>query len=149
MRPFNLEEALAGKPCVNSKGDKVVIFADVSNLLKTGTPIYGVVYPKVGMNYVENYSKTGQCSGFQSPLVGMWKEKQPEVDVGVLPAPLLEVDDGERVWGWMNYDGSFRTIEFTFEHRSESHKAELGGGNVFATEEDAQAWLDAMKGARR
>lgn len=149
MKPFNREEALSGKPCINAKGNKVVIFADAGNLIESTYPLFGVVYAQVGMNYVERYSATGDVPGFESKLVGMWEDPQPKVNIMGLPSPLLKVEDGESVWCWIDYNGSYRTLEFTFEQSSTSDKCKLESGLIFATEEDAQAWLDAMKGARR
>lgn len=156
MKPFNLEKALAGEFCQTRDGRKArVIFNEKELHPGSSQPILGFITTADGawFSNLRRWNIDGIHSYYATPhaldLVGMWEEPQPKVNIMGLPSPLLKVEDGERVWCWIDYNGSYRTLEFTFEQSSTSDKCKLESGLIFATEEDAQAWLDAMKGARR
>lgn len=75
----------------------------------------------------------------------MYEEPRPLVDVGKLPAPLLVVEDGEKVW--LENDGSI--LWTLFDSSNLVHEDRINKGKLFKTEEEARYWLDAMTAARR
>lgn len=99
-----------------------------------------------------NYLLTSESS---SDIVGMWDEHQPKVTV-TFPAPLKEAKEGQTIW----YYG-FNPTEYllnpncnhiysmTFKAKIYFHTYLLETGQLFATKEDAETFLEAMKEARR
>lgn len=161
MKPFNLEEALAGKYCVTRDGRKVRLIFDKSELeLATDFPLVGYIFEQDGwIDDVDGWGKDGNYFSLgQSNLdiVGLWEVRQPEVTI-TIPTPLKEAEDGQEVW-YLKYDVE-RVSEValcktypekaTFS-RGGSHLVHLlDVGQLFNTKEDCQTWLDVMKGARR
>lgn len=152
MKPFNLEEALAGKLCVTSGGQEVRIKYDLSiHYHDVGRPLVGYVkyqgddWEEYELLWRKNgaYSDTDGYHGMN--IVGMKEEPQPLVDVGKLPAPLKEAKAGDEVW----FDMNGKITPFTFDIYASDDVHKMKTGKLFATEADAKAWLDAMVGARR
>lgn len=159
MKPFNLEEALAGKICVTRDGRIALITFDKTQLnIETDFPIVGYICEQgVWSNSEYEWGKEGNYSlagKSRSDLVGMWEEPQPEVTVTV-PAPLKEVIEGQAAWYYgygsipnINiFETSFHNILFNPDNNFYQYLLETG--QLFATKEDAEAFLEAMKGARR
>lgn len=168
MKPFNLEEALAGKLCVTRDGRKVKIIFDRRTLEDTEEvktyPIMGYLQFKDGSwsSFLETWTSDGiylisstSKEGHFLDLVGMWEEPQPEVTI-TIPAPIKEAKEGQEVW----YFG-FNPTEYllnpqcdhiyimAFKSKIFFHQYLLETGQLFATKEDVEAFLEALKGARR
>ncbi|MGY4849606.1 pyruvate kinase, partial [Pasteurella multocida] len=66
-----------------------------------------------------------------------------------LPCPLKTVMAGQKVF-YLDLDKQHEQVcSFLFRTDSNYHFNLLKNGGIFSTEEDAQAWFDAMKNARR
>ncbi|HII3714861.1 TPA: pyruvate kinase, partial [Pasteurella multocida] len=66
-----------------------------------------------------------------------------------LPCPLKAVTVGQRVF-YLDLNKQHEQVcSFLFQTDSTYHFNLLKNGGTFSTEEDAQAWLDALKNARR
>ncbi|MDY0509616.1 pyruvate kinase, partial [Pasteurella multocida] len=81
-------------------------------------------------------------------IVGMYEEPRPTVTL-TLPCPLKSVTVGQRVFYLDLNKQCERICAFLFQKDSTYHFNLLKNGGIFSTEEDAQAWFDAMKNARR
>lgn len=160
MKPFNLKEALAGKYCVTRNGRKVRIVFDKSELEPaTSFPLIGYIF-ELGRwtDYVDEWAKDGNYFSTEESewdIVGMWEEPQPTVTV-TFPAPLKEAKEGQEVW----YLGVSIEDHFIKENYAEVcktkydstffyHQYLLETGQLFATKEDAEQFLEVLKGVRR
>lgn len=165
MKPFNLEEALAGKLCVTRDGKQAIIMFDRSTVFPNNRFVLGgylriepsdkhwcdelVLWTRDGC-----FNPGGAKDSFD--IVGMWEEPQPEVTV-TFPAPLKEAENGQEVW-YLNYDPYTiygHAINVTkpknevFNNSNGFLQHLLETGQLFATKDDAEKVLEAMKGARR
>lgn len=151
MKPFDLEEALAGKPVQLRNGNKEFIQTDLRKLglLESITPyvIKGISVASDGADWHEySWTANGQSlEGYidrDSDIIGMYEEPTPTITV-TLPIP-FKPKVGEQYFyiGGLNSmvsEGNFNNGIF--------EKLAINAGFCFRTEEDAQAWLDTMKGA--
>lgn len=132
MKPFDLEKALAGEFI------KVIGATDKKRLV-------GKSAFRDNVYIVEG--EYGACTRKLETLQNdfeMWQEPQPRVQLD-LPAPLKHAEENQIVF----QKGSRRIIAFQFLPNITKHQDFLETGSLFATEQDAQEWLDAMKGARQ
>lgn len=144
MKPFDLEKALAGEPVITRKGDKAFILNNLHDLKDKGfTP----TYPLVGIiqNRTDIFCWTlggrfslqnDECLG---DIVGMWEEPSPRVQLN-LPCPLKK-------WRRNCYTITNDLSVGKTVHTERPFDEDLHF--YFASEEDAQAWLDALKNSRR
>lgn len=151
MKPFDLEEALQGKPVQLRNGNKAFIQTDLRKLglLESITPyvIKGISVASDGADWHEySWTANGQSlEGYinrDSDIIGMYEEPTPTITV-TLPIP-FKPKVGEQYFyiGGLNSmvsEGNFNNGIF--------EKLAISAGFCFRTEEDAQAWLNAMKGA--
>ena len=153
MESFNLEKALAGEPVQLRNGCKGSVIADTDNC-KIAPPLPWkypllVVFEQVDGSVNRGYFKrSGSFGGVNSPfdIIGMWEEPRPMVQLPPLPAPLKECENGQivalissRSRGVVKYEFGRGTFDETL----------LEDGQFFASKTDAQAWIDAMREARR
>ena len=124
--PFDLERALAGE---------LVKYSD--------KPCYVYQSNVTGLFWVE--AQDGSFVDNDTPFEdvaeqGMWKEPEaePKTVTLTLPRPLKEPRD--KVW-YINTFGEVLPAR-------ESIKSVLNAGRYFGSEEDAQAWVDAMRNSR-
>lgn len=160
MKPFNLEEALKGEFCVTRNGCKVRFIFDKSELdPDTLRPLVGYVFGTNKWGEREHtWGKSGNyCFNGEHiwDIVGMYEERQPEVTI-TFPAPLKVAAEGQEVWyfGFNPTEYSLNpqrnhTWSMTFKSNTPFHQYLLNTGQLFKTKEDCQAFLDALKGARR
>ena len=151
MKPFDLEEALQGKPVQLRNGNKAFIQTDLRKLglLESITPyvIKGISVASDGADWHEySWTANGQSlEGYidrDSDIIGMYEEPTPTITV-TLPIP-FKPKAGEQYFyiGGLNSmvsEGNFNNGIF--------EKLVVSAGFCFRTEEDAQAWLDTMKEA--
>ena len=151
MKPFDLEEALQGKPVQLRNGNKAFIQTDLRKLglLESITPyvIKGISVASDGADWHEySWTANGQSlEGYlnrDSDIIGMYEEPTPTITV-TLPIP-FKPKVGEQYFyiGGLNSmvsEGNFNNGIF--------EKLAVSAGFCFRTEEDAQAWLDTMKEA--
>ncbi|HED4451904.1 TPA: pyruvate kinase [Pasteurella multocida] len=158
MKAFDLEKALAGEPVVLRNGDKAFVKFVLENPVREECAMIGYVIDDRGRDSLIGWYKNGlyaSCGGDGLDIVGMYEEPRPTVTL-TLPCPLKEIEEGQEFWhmimdsdplsiAWAKVDVSMSV----FDKENIYHLALLEAGLAFKSEEDAQAWLDAMKNARR
>ena len=151
MKEFNLDAALNGEPVMLRNGCKGVVyykipkeyvFSDGSN---SAFPLKGLIFDEDGFIKDSSYFWTdnGLCnheSYHPHDIIGMWEE--PKISIEDLPKP-FKPKDGEPFYyiycGKIYYDHEY-------SESSPSYKSFSQNGQCYLTEEDAQKWLDFMKG---
>ncbi len=158
MKPFDLEEALAGKPVRLRNGNKAYIMADYIeffplNIFRLqGVCLVGDSKTQYERNqWTEDgfsFFKNDKYSINNNPydIIGMYEEPTPTVTV-TLPIP-FKPKIGEPFF-YINKSIIGNLIVDSSRYTSDEREIEncAPTGNCFRTEEDAQAWLNAMKGA--
>lgn len=142
---------MAGEPVVLRNGDKAFVKFVLENPVREECAMIGYVIDDRGRDSLIGWHKNGlyaSCGGDGLDIVGMYKEPRPTVTL-TLPCPLKSVTVGQRVFYLDLNKQCERICAFLFQKDSTYHFNLLKNGGIFSTEEDAQAWLDAMKNARR
>ena len=151
MKEFNLDAALNGEPVMLRNGCKGVVyykipkeyvFSDGSN---SAFPLKGLIFDEDGFIKDSSYFWTdnGFCnheSYHPNDIIGMWEE--PKISIEDLPKPFKPKCDEPYFYingGTIEYEGEF-WISSSFDIKAAER------GNCFRTAEDAQKWLDFMKG---
>lgn len=166
-KPFDLEKALAGEPVLLRNGNKGYITADYSKFFPNNTfPYQGVFLAGKSKTQYDRNSWGRDGNSFfdykkypylENPfdIVGMYDEGQTRPRARFdLPCPLKELNQDEHYYYidfWIDTDT--KKVESIvvcgiFEN-SILDEYRLNQGRCFATESDAQEWLDAMRNARR
>ncbi|MGC6247213.1 pyruvate kinase [Bisgaard Taxon 45] len=151
MKEFDLEKALAGEPVVLRNGNKAFVKFVLENPLYEDNQVVGFHIDDEGNEECINWRKDGiHIPNVNSmyDIIGMWEEPRPTVTL-TLPCPLKAVTAGQRVFYLDLNKQNEQVCSFLFQTDSTYHFNLLENGGIFSTEEDAQAWLDAMKNARR
>ena len=154
MKPFNLEAALQGEPVQLRNGCKGIICYKVpseyiyANGNTVDYPLKGMVLSNKGFitdsnacwcedgRYTIDIHTTPEHS---HDIVGMWEEPTPTATF-TLPKPFCPKKGEEYYFIKMNGFGSL----YVDKKVRESVAFEY---NAFKKEEDAQAWIDAMRDA--
>ncbi|OPC91255.1 pyruvate kinase [Pasteurella multocida subsp. multocida] len=147
MKEFDLEKALAGEPVVLRNGDKAFVKFVLENPVREECAMIGYVIDDRGRDSLIGWYKNGlyaSCGGDGLDIVGMYEEPRPTVTL-TLPAPIKTAHHNQEVFK----RGNSTIIRFYFDANRDKHRKILESGSLFYSEEDAQAWLDAMKNARR
>ena len=78
MKPFDLKEALAGKPCVSKNGKIIYIFKDVREFgLDDDTPLVGIIIFNKNNYMLTHWSDSGKSlSCYDYQIVGMYEEPE-------------------------------------------------------------------------
>ncbi|MGV7078441.1 hypothetical protein ACWA5Z_06505 [Testudinibacter sp. P80/BLE/0925] len=138
------------KPYRTRSGLKAVVLLNTASyqIQHINTPLIGYVESDMGHRYYQSWDNKGCCDnrGYDEGrnIVGTWIEPQPKVTLLELPAPVKKVNVGDEYW-IIQDDRVVRVIYL-------AHKVQtryLSCGRLYASESDAKAWLNAMKGARR
>lgn len=147
MKEFNLEKALNGEPVKLACGRKAYILYDLSRyheLLKHANrrPLNGLVMSDCKENdcYPANWLLDGKNLFDKDSIIGMWEE--PKISIEDLPKP-FKPKDGEPYF-YINSGVIERESAFWDTNSFDITAAEKG--NCFRTKQDAQKWLDFMKG---
>ncbi|ATF73942.1 pyruvate kinase [Pasteurella multocida] len=163
MKEFDLEKALAGEPVVLRNGDKAFVKFVLENPLFEDDQVVGFHIDSEGKEEVTSWGNNGvhiPNTNSIYDIIGMWEEPRPTVTL-TLPAPITYPEENKRCYTIVindvdayDGDGSFVSIsDWVAEKENGDYdyqtKQRIMEGLLFATEEDAQAWLDAMKNARR
>ncbi|HDR0635819.1 pyruvate kinase [Pasteurella multocida] len=147
MKKFDLEKALAGKPVVLRNGNKAFVKFVLENPLYEDNQVVGFHIDDEGNEEGINWRKDGiHIPNVNSmyDIIGMWEEPRPTVTL-TLPSPIKTAHHNQEVFK----RGNSTIIRFYFDANRDKHRKMLESGSLFYSEEDAQAWLDAMKNARR
>lgn len=152
MKPFNLEEALAGEPVQLRDGSKAFITSDYKQFFPYNIYRFQGVFliGKSKTQYQRNQWTEDGASLFEyekyivdtNPydIIGMWQEPTPTVTL-TLPKPFKPKQDE------IYYSISDLYIKPEKNVARCLDAASIKIGNCFRKEEDAQAWIDAMRGA--
>lgn len=78
MKPFDLKEALAGKPCVSKSGKIIRIFKDVREFgIDDDTPLIGIIIFNKNNYMLTHWSDSGKSlSCYDYQIVGMYEEPE-------------------------------------------------------------------------
>lgn len=78
MKPFNLKEALAGKPCVSENGKIIYIFKDIREFgIDNDTPLIGIIIFSKNNYMMTNWTESGaSLSYYDYQIVGMYEEPE-------------------------------------------------------------------------
>ncbi|MDW0697833.1 hypothetical protein P2I45_13430, partial [Mannheimia haemolytica] len=150
MKPFDLNKALAGEPVKLRNNDKAFVKYLISDDYIRDNKDHQVQGYTVDEENVFLSEVSWAVSGShfndgtiaQYDIVGMWEEPRPAVTL-TLPCPLKEPQ--ENMWF---IDNDFTIVKSMFANAPFVKKF-LPQGRCFASEEDAQEWLDAMRNSRR
>lgn len=155
MKPFDLEAALQGEPVQLRNGDKGIICYKVPNeyIYANGDtvnyPLKGMVLSNKGFIADSNacWCEDGRYTidvhiepEHPQDIIGMWEEPTPTVTL-TLPKPFKPKQDE------IYYSISDLYIKPEKNVARCLTAASIKNGNCFRKEEDAQAWIDAMKNA--
>ena len=147
MKKFDLKAALNGEPVMLRNGEKAYIF---KNIQDTHILDFKVDYPLIGMIHnhapVQTWSIDGRISlasdYSNGDIIGMYEEPKKQISVEDLSKP-FKPKDGEP---YFYITGGFIEYENEFWDTNNFDIASAERGNCFRTREDAQKWLDFMKG---
>ena len=78
MKPFDLKEALAGKPCVSENGKIIYIFKDVREFgFDDDTPLVGIIIFNKNNYMLTHWDVNGKnYSAYDYQIVGMYEEPE-------------------------------------------------------------------------
>ena len=78
MKPFDLKEALAGKPCVSENGKIIYIFKDVREFgFDDDTPLVGIIIFNKNNYMLTHWSDSGKnYSSYDYQIAGMYEEPE-------------------------------------------------------------------------
>ena len=150
MKPFNLEAALQGEPVQLRSGCKAIILYRVPDVYRynDGTtilfPLKGIYFTPDGgvsnsdSSWRDDGAYSDDCES-ERDILGMWEEPTPTATF-TLPKPFCPKKGEEYYFIKMNGFGSL----YVDKKVRESVVFEY---NAFKKEEDAQAWIDAMRDA--
>ena len=146
---FDLEMALAGEPVITRDNCKAYVQAMIEQ------PEELMYYTLIGYGFngihkeFLHWDKNGlslkddiSCND----IVGMWKD--PELVANTITVTLHRPLSKPKEGMWFIQDSGVRKSSYTNNSASYSQEM-LRDGFYFATKEDAQAWLDALKNNRQ
>ncbi|MBN6711464.1 pyruvate kinase [Haemophilus haemoglobinophilus] len=149
MKSFDLEKALAGEPVRLRNGSKAYVKYIMPNEYKGDYPLRGIYidsYSDVNITEVMWTKDSFVSAGPKHDIVGMWEEPRPRVTL-TLPCPLKEPQVG--MWYISSNNQDACKSGYCKGQISSFNEDDLNAGRYFATEEDANEWINAMKEARR
>lgn len=149
MKKFDLKAALNGEPVMLRNGSKAIILNDLRNHFidadERDDVLLGAIYDANGKTL--RRAACWCCSGLwnydyidEFDIIDMWKK--PEISIEDLPKP-FKPKDGEPFY--YIYCGKI-FCDYEYSESSPSYKSFSQNGQCYRTEEDAQKWLDFMKG---
>ncbi|HDR1216582.1 TPA: pyruvate kinase [Pasteurella multocida] len=154
MKKFDLEKALAGEPVVLRDGSKAFVKFEVPKELRENNFADIVGFRIRGNEFIVkewDIDGVARSSCGYEDIVGMYEEPRPTVTL-TLPCPIQEPQEGMWFIDDINSENPIGKSEYTRNnhmHWMKLNHRNLYLGVYFASKEDAQAWLDAMKNARR
>ena len=140
--PFDLERALAGEPVMLRNGLKAHILKQIKDTL------IGYFDECTPFSWELN-GDADRAADSNHDIIGMWKEPEPVSNTVTLtlPCPLKELKN--EMW-FIGSDGVVFKSDFQKDNPKRTcNMDKFNAGLYFGSEEDAQAWLDAMRNNRR
>lgn len=150
MKEFDLKAALNGEPVKLRGGFKAIIYYRVPDEFSypggstEPYPLIGLIFNKDGTIKLAsaNWKDCGAFTVRQGAfdIVGMYEE--PKISIEDLPKPFKPKEDDE----YFYINGGIIEYESEFWNSSDFDIKASKRGGCFRTKEDAQKWLDFMKG---
>lgn len=154
MKPFNLDDALSGKPVKLRDGSKAYVFGCISDDFKTTYPLRGFIVEKNNIGELTvGRAMSWKLSGKYhvdtenfGDIVGMWEEepiKYRQINGKKFPEPCnkpLKIGDPYFI---VNIQYDLTVFKFCWADTS-SDNDRLKMGIIHATREAAQAHADAI-----
>ena len=150
MKPFNLDAALNGDPVKLANGNKAIVYYRIPGeyVFEGGVPVEfplrGLIFNSRGV--IENvdacWRDDGRFNRKDDPfnITEMWEE--PKISIEDLPKPFTPTQ-GDAYF----YICGFKIFKINnFFENSTFDTGNSQNGQCFRTKEDAQKWLDFMKG---
>lgn len=150
MKKFNLDAALNGEPVMLRNGKKAIIYYCTPAEFKfdenipDSFPLKGMVFDLNG--YLDDPSVSWRCNGsFRCSeddwdIIGMWEE--PKISIEDLPKP-FKPKSGDKYYYINEYGIS---IVRCYDEDDDGDVGLAENAQCYRTREDAQKWLDFMKG---
>lgn len=151
MKPFNLEEALTGKPVKLRNGSKAYVLADVRRLFKTSISnhcLAGIVSTDNDtdrysgkINWRPNGEYYDRLNESDYDIIGMWEEPKKPTSIEDLPKA-FKPKNGNKYY-YINECG----IQFVTCYNNDDNFDFSNAKNArcYRTKQDAKKWLDFMK----
>lgn len=152
-KPFNKAEALKGAPVVLRNGAKAFVKFEIAadqliNSSNIRDALHGyIVGPLNIAEDIFSWKEDGRVwtkSENELDIIGMWEELRQKVTI-TIPKPLFMPPEGARTYFKINSEMTIVEIVWT---GNKNDKATLENGMAFATREDAERFLKAMRHAR-
>lgn len=148
MKEFNLDAALNGEPVILRNKRKAFVLYDIRNfpalINKLGRrPLKGIVFTEDEYKYADaEWNESGVNSLAPFDIIGMWEEPKKQINIEDLPKP-FKPKDGE-VFYYI-YEHGIGCVKF-YKEDDDGDVWLAENAQCFRTREDAQKWLDFMKG---
>lgn len=154
MKPFNLEEALSGKPVRLREGTKAYVKFALRNQFSCLGKLVGFVTYETGHYKDEDFLLKWDARGFicsweENPedIIGMWEEPKPKLFINGIevPEPVTEEtwEEGKIYW-YVVTDKLSNVAVGVFNKNSAVDRALVLDGLVFETKEGAGAMARAL-----
>ena len=149
MKEFNLDAALNGEPVMLRNGKKAVVKYNLLNEVEK-LEVRDAEYPLIGYRFdsiyinTTSWSLTGKSVHWKTmeyDIIGMWEEPKKQISIEDLPKP-FKPKNGDKYF-YFSENGVERV---TFCETDDSDTGLAENGQCFRTREDAQKWIDFMKG---
>ena len=153
MKAFNKAEALKGAPVVLRNGAKAFVKFEIAaeqliNSSDIKDELHGyIVGPLNIAEHTFSWKEDGRVwsnTENEFDIVGMWEESRKQATI-TIPAPLLNKPKHGEIYYSFSLTGYVE--DWTWEN-DPMDRILFEFGAVFATKEDVQAFLDALKAAR-
>lgn len=158
MKPFNLEEALAGKLVQVRNGKKAIVLGALPSNVKTKYPLIGVIFQdEINGGFLVSQKAEWTMEGWclfnddgKNPsgedIIGMWEEpiKYRHINGRKFPEPCSEPLKDGQLYFTINFDVGAEVVHFSWDDDDDYDNNRLKMGIVHATQEAAQAHADAI-----
>ena len=148
MKPFNLEAALRGEPCVTRNGEKAWVIGLAPKELPKVLPLAGYILYDGGIHGFQDWEKDGHCVASLKTdfdLVGMWESPTPmrHINGHKFPEPCSEpFKDGQSYFA-VSLEAGAEVSHYRWYDDNHDNRR-LNSGLIHATQEAAQAHADAI-----
>lgn len=150
MKPFDLEKALTGEPVKLRDGSKAYVKYVMPEEHGYQHPLVGYLCDSNNKVLCTDWTIEGKgidiYTTSKKDITAMWEEPRPRVQLD-LPCPLKAPQEG--MWYIPINSREVYKSGYCKSDKNSLNEDFLENGFYFATEEDAQKWLDAMRNARR
>lgn len=150
MKEFDLKAALNGEPVMLRNGRKAIVYYIIPEEytfpdgMNSTYPLRGLIFDKDG--FIENsfyfWLEDGRCHREcykSNDIIGMWEEPKKQIGIEDLPKP-FRPEIGDEFF-YLSV-GTINWCSFYSDFNADL----MRNGQCFKTKEDAQKWLDFMKG---